>query len=333
MAFLGIRVPAEIGKILKGIEVPGKAESPSEYHITLMFFADNWELSKVSAALEATFDVIKDIKPFTVKTDTVGCFPKRKDSSIPIIARVEGKELHELRDKLAEKFDKDNVEFSKVFKTFHPHITLAYHDSDKETSDFKVDPIEFTVSEVVLWAGDHWDDRLFIVFPIDGSEKQKKSSFLLQMSYMFYKIANNPPQPYLSSTTERRSEERVVIGKQNHYKYDQGAVANWLDMFSNNKEANLEEYNEFGAWSKNTFKIVPISDIEEKAVWQDSKVPPLLERMEKGLAIDPIKIGEHYQGGKWAITDGIHRIAASKMMGYTHIPAYVTEWIKESPPK
>lgn len=208
MAFIGIKVPAQTGRLLKNIKVPGKAESPSEYHITLMFFAKNWELSKVAKALEATYEITKDAKPFLVKTETVGCFPKRENEPLPIIARVESKELHDFRKELAEKFDDEGIEFSKTFKTFNPHITLAYLDSDKEISDFDIDPIEFSVSEIVIWAGDHGDDRLSINFPLEGSDKDKKSSFLMQKSDMFLKIANNPPQQYLTSTSDRRTKVR-----------------------------------------------------------------------------------------------------------------------------
>jgi hypothetical protein len=78
--------------------------------------------------------------------------------------------------------------------------------------------------------------------------------------------------------------------------------------------------------------MVPISDIEVKEVWQDSKVPPLLERMQQGLAVDPVRLGENVtKSSKWSIIDGIHRIAASKMMGYTEVPAIVAEWIESAP--
>lgn len=208
MAFLGIRVPTETGRLLKSIKVPGKAESPSEYHITLMFFAKNWEISKVSKALEAAYEITKDTKPFLVKTDTITCFPKNEDNPIPIIAKVESKELHDFRDKLADKFDKDGVEFSKTFKTFKPHITLAYDNGDKEISEFKIDPVEFSVQEIVLWCGDHGDDRLFVVFPLKGPEKEKRSSYLLQKANMFSKLAKSP-QIHLTSTSERRKQDRI----------------------------------------------------------------------------------------------------------------------------
>lgn len=204
MAFLGIRINPDVGRLLKDIEVPGENESPSEYHITLLCFDDNWAIEKVSAALEATYDVISDISPFTIKVDTVTCFPKREDKPIPIIAKVEGSKLHNLRDKLAKKFDKEGIDFLKTFKEFKPHITLSYYDSDKEIDDIKIDPVEISIFEIVLWAGDHGDDRLFITFPLKGPKSRKRAAFLLQKANMFNKMANNEPQKYLTSTYERR---------------------------------------------------------------------------------------------------------------------------------
>jgi 2'-5' RNA ligase len=222
MAFLGIKVPVETGRLLKGIDVPGESESPSEYHITLLCFEDNWKISEVSRSLEATYDVISEIKPFLVKTELVTSFPKREGKPIPIIAKVESKDLHDLREKLAKKFDKEKIEFSKVFKDFKPHITLAYDGENDKFEDLKIDPVEFSVQEIVLWAGDHGDDRLFITFPLQGPTSSKKSSFLLQKANMFAKIANNQPQKYLTSTYERRLFERTASGT--HYIPDMKTV-------------------------------------------------------------------------------------------------------------
>lgn len=327
MAFLGIKVPHPTARLLSGIDVPGKKEGASELHVTILCFDENWPISEISKALESTYEVVSKIKPFLVTVDSVGCFPKRKDNPCPIIAKVKSKELHDLNEKLKKKFDKDGVEYSKTFKDYKPHITLSY--DDKEIDEFKIDNMEFSISEIVLWGGDHGDDRIFITFPLKGPEKQKQA-LLIQKANMFSKIALNPPQDYLTPSFERRRYERIISAQENHYKYDPAVVSNYLEMF-NDKQAIQEEFDEYGAWGKHSFKIVPINDIEHRAVWAETKIPPLLHRMRKGLPIDPIKIGEHVNGGKWSITDGIHRIAVSEMMGYTHIPAFVAEWIKEPP--
>ncbi len=206
MAFIGIRVPSETGRLLKGVEVPGEKESPSEYHITLLFFEDNWPVSEIAKALEAAYDVIHETEPFTVKIKKVDCFTVKGDAPVPIIARVESDELHEMRKALAKEFEKCKIDFSKVHKDFKPHITLAY--AKEAIEDFNIEPeLEFAVQEVVLWGGDHGDDRIFITFPLKGPEKQKHA-LLLQKAEMFEKLANNPPQNYLTPSFERRKVER-----------------------------------------------------------------------------------------------------------------------------
>jgi len=210
MAFLGIRIPTETGRLLKNIDVPGDKESSSEYHITLLHFEDNWPISEIARALEATYDVVSKIKPFLVKVNKVGCFPKREDNPAPVIAKVTSDDLHDLREKLAKEFDKSEISFSKNFKNFNPHITLSY--ADKEVDEFDVDDLEFSIQELVLWGGDHGDDRIFITFPLKGPEKQKHA-LLLQKAIMFEKLANNPPQQYFSPSTERRKMERDIIAK------------------------------------------------------------------------------------------------------------------------
>jgi 2'-5' RNA ligase len=206
VAFLGIRVPAEVGRLITGLEVPGDRESPSEYHITLLCFEDNWPISEISQALEATYDVVSKIEPFSVKATQVSHFPKREGHPVPIIAPIKSEGLQDLHKKLAKSFNSDKIDFKKTFKDYKPHITLAY--SEDEHDDFEIDPpIEFVVNEVVLWGGDTGDDRIFITFPLKGPERTKHS-VLMQKIEMFEKIARNPQQDYLTPTFERRKEER-----------------------------------------------------------------------------------------------------------------------------
>ena len=133
MAFLGIRVPHETGRLLSGLDVPGEKEGTSELHITILCFEENWPIAEIAKALEATYDVVSKIKPFLIKVDSVGCFPKREDNPCPIIAKVKSDDLMDLNEKLREEFDKCDIEYSKIFKDYKPHITLAY--ADKEIDD------------------------------------------------------------------------------------------------------------------------------------------------------------------------------------------------------
>lgn len=207
MAFLGIRIPHETGRLLSKIEVPGEKTSTSEMHITLLYLGDEWPISEISKAMEAAFDIVSKTKPFTAEVNKVSHFPKNPhdQDKYPIVTRVESKELHDLREKLAKKFDKEGIEFSKLHPDFKPHVTLAY--SEDEPEDVSFDPLEFSISEVVLWGGDHGDDRIFVTFPLAGPEVSK-NSFLLQKARVFEKLAGNPLQDVLTATKERRKTER-----------------------------------------------------------------------------------------------------------------------------
>lgn len=204
MAFLGIKIPTECARLLKNIEVPGEHIAPSEMHITLLHFDDNWPISEIAKSLETTYDVVSNLKPFIAMTEKVICFPKHEEKAA-IVAQVKSAELHELHDKLAKEFEKSKIDFSKTFKDYKPHITLSYN--DKEIEDFEIEPVEFAVQEIILWGGDHGDNRIFITFPLKGPEKQK-SAMLLQKAIIFEKIANNLPQEHLTPSYERRKTER-----------------------------------------------------------------------------------------------------------------------------
>lgn len=174
MAFIGIRITPEVGRLLSGIEVPGEKESPSEYHITMLYFGKEWPISKITKATEASYKVISKIEPFLVKTRKVSHFPPQEGQPIPIIAPVESDVLHQLQKKLRRSFNKAGVEYDQTFKEYHPHITLAY--SEEKFDDFDIEPaVEFSVSEVVLWGGDHADDRIFITLPLKCPGRQKHS--------------------------------------------------------------------------------------------------------------------------------------------------------------
>jgi 2'-5' RNA ligase len=205
MAFLGIRINQDVGRLLAGIDVPGTKEGASEFHITILCFEENWPISEISKALESTYDIVSKIKPFLVKTKKISCFPKHGENPVAIIAKIESDDLHDLQEKLAKEFEKCGIEFSKRFKSYKPHITLSY--ADEEIDDCEIDPVEFSVQDLVLWGGDHGDDRIFITFPLKGPEKQKHA-LLLQKIEMFEKIANNPPQDCLTQSYERRAKER-----------------------------------------------------------------------------------------------------------------------------
>jgi len=187
MAFLGIRVHPDVGRLISNIEVPGNREYPSSYHITILCFEDNWPIHKVAKGLEAAYDVVSKFEPFLVKAKKVSHFPKQDGHPTPIIAPIDSKELKDLYKKLAKSFDAYKIEFKKTFKEYIPHITLAY--SEDEHDDFKIDPqIEFVVNDIVLFGGDDGDSRVFITFPLKAPERKKRSTLMNKVD-LFEKLA------------------------------------------------------------------------------------------------------------------------------------------------
>ena len=73
--------------------------------------------------------------------------------------------MFKLREKLADLLDERDLYFSKMHKTFTPHLSLKYvpHGEDTEL-DYEL-PFEFTVNCIDLW-GDGDDFRQEI--PLKG---------------------------------------------------------------------------------------------------------------------------------------------------------------------
>jgi len=205
MAFLGVKIVPEVARMFRNIDVPGKKEPENEYHITVVCFDADWPLKHVAKAMQATYEVLQDIAPFYVKSKKVTCFPKREDNPVPIIAAIDSDELHDLNKKLKKAFDKNNIGYMKNFKDFKPHMTLSF--AQDEIKDIKIDPVEFYVHELILWAGDNGDDRLFITFPLKGVEKNKHA-YVIQYADVFYKLAQKDPNSVFTSSVERRLTTR-----------------------------------------------------------------------------------------------------------------------------
>lgn len=206
MAFIGIKLNTEVSRLFRNIDVPGKKYAESEYHITVVCFADEWPVKEVSKAMQAAYEVIKDFQPFHIKTKKITCFPKREDKPVPIIAEIESKEIHELNKQLKKSFDKSKVDYKKDFKDFKPHITLSY--AEDEIKPIRIEPVEFHAHEVILFGGDEGDSRLFITFPLKGTSASKKIAHLNQSVDIYYKLANKDINAKFVQTTEHRKIAR-----------------------------------------------------------------------------------------------------------------------------
>lgn len=156
MAFIGIRVPGEVGRMLEQEEVPGERHSASDMHVTLLYLGKDLDMIQVAKAMIATSDVCQVTRPFMIWGDEISSFPTNPDDGVPIIVPVMSPPLHAFRAALAKRFDELSLQYSKKWPDFKPHVTLSY---DKTPSaPFNVKPLSGYMAwvsyEVFIWGGD-----------------------------------------------------------------------------------------------------------------------------------------------------------------------------------
>lgn len=184
---IGLRVPHEIARLLQTVEVPGEKVDSGSYHLTLFYLGDGVEIDQLTRAVGALFNVVQKTAPFTVRLDKVDSFPGNEDG-VPIICPVNAAPLTALRDQLAEALDEAGVEYSKRWPTFQGHVTLSYADKAHQAS---LPPIEWGVTEVVLWGGDQGDDRMTATFPLSMLTKQAMFRSLVRLARLTYPITRD----------------------------------------------------------------------------------------------------------------------------------------------
>lgn len=166
MAFVGIRVPHETARLLSEIDVPGKKDSTAHFHVTVIHLGDNVPIETLAKTMVATFGVTSKLRPFTVSTSRVTCFPAKDkpDAKVPIICRVDSDALHDLWKNLCSAYDSAGIEYSKRFPEFKPHVTVAWTEEPMEEKRIPI--VEWGAHEVVLWGGDDGDRRVVVTFPL-----------------------------------------------------------------------------------------------------------------------------------------------------------------------
>jgi 2'-5' RNA ligase len=166
MAIVCLKVPYNIAKTLSGIDVPGDHVPTEEKHITILNLGDDLSIQTIGKSVITCARVTEKMKPFQVQLNGYSTFPKGK-LGIPIICHVQSEELHELHDQLSKAFDSSGIEYSKKFPEFKPHVTLSYCDEKIHDKKFK-NSFTWTATDLVLWGGEHGDERIFTVFDFLG---------------------------------------------------------------------------------------------------------------------------------------------------------------------
>jgi hypothetical protein len=96
----------------------------------------------------------------------------------------------------------------------------------------------------------------------------------------------------------------------------------------NNKAAIWVEWFEYGEYSIDYFDLVPIDRIKFDE-WNPQRSKDLIPKMQQGVPLDPVRLS--LSNGWFTVGDGNHRVAVSKKMGFTHVPAIISRIVKKKP--
>jgi 2'-5' RNA ligase len=171
MSLIGIQIPHQVARLLQEIEVPGAKMDSASLHITLFHF-DKFSIKSVASVMESAYNISKTTSPFSIEIRCVDYFPVKEGRPYPIITPVISPKLHNLRKKIQKSLDDNDLEYSKTFKDYKPHITLST--SEEKIKKTKITPIEFSVQELVIWAGDNGDDKMYITLPLTIKKDEEK---------------------------------------------------------------------------------------------------------------------------------------------------------------
>jgi len=170
MAFLGVKIPTDVGRLIAGLSVTGDKKTISDYHISILYLEDEMPIEDFTRATEVAYRVISEFTPFLIKCQNVSHF-SGDDGVMPIIIPIKSKKLQKIHKKICKEFDKNDISYIKKHINYNPHITLAF--SSDEYDDFKIiPPIEFVVNDIMLWgADDNKNDTLSVIFALKGPRR------------------------------------------------------------------------------------------------------------------------------------------------------------------
>jgi 2'-5' RNA ligase len=146
----------------------------------MMYLGKDVPIADLTAAVRVTEPVLKNVDPFDARISQLDYFPPDPDGMYPIIGRIDSPDLLDLRSRLADAFDQENVFFSKRHPEYSPHVTLAYAKEPGRTEALERD-IEWTVNELVLWGGDSRTERFVVRFSLPPSRPLTSESRLARL--------------------------------------------------------------------------------------------------------------------------------------------------------
>lgn len=182
MAFIGLKVPAEIVSILDKWAVPGERTPHDEYHVTVLFLGDSVPITEVGRAALVAYSVASKVAPFVCSLGGYTTFPPDPKGRTPVIAPVASSGLHAVHAQLKAAFDAAGIEYSKRFPEYKPHTTLSYADGEVPDGPSR-GPLVWTAPDLVLWGGDDGEDRIVVKFPFGSAPSDPKMAARIAATY------------------------------------------------------------------------------------------------------------------------------------------------------
>lgn len=166
MAFIGLRVPSETGRLIETIDVPGEKKKTSEYHVTILYLGKNLSIEAVAQAMMAAYNITSKTNPFVCGVKNISSFPENPDDGVPVILPVISPGLMKLRIDLEQSFKDSGVPYSNKYD-FNPHVSVSFI-KDKSSASYEAPmpgPLTWTASEIVIWGGNKNDEVVSISLP------------------------------------------------------------------------------------------------------------------------------------------------------------------------
>jgi 2'-5' RNA ligase len=163
MAFIGISLTHDVGRLFSELQIPGNRTDISSLHITLFYLGKNLDIEHLSKAMAAAFEITQQTKPIKIESNEINYFPVNSGSPFPIISMIESPKLLKLRKTLKNLFDERGIFYDNTFKIYRPHITLSFN--SEAINRTKIDTISWVSNELVLWGGNNGDNKVSITLP------------------------------------------------------------------------------------------------------------------------------------------------------------------------
>ena len=167
MYSLNVPVPAEVARLAATVarELPNaRARTRGEHTLVVKRLTSDRSGTTGGSADRVTYDrletrareVLHGQPPFEIRIDGVDYFAEPATGTAPVVyLSVASGELESLHDRLAGTFEPvDGLEGDE----YVPHVTVARGgaiETARRVADREIDPITWTVSQLVFWDGEH----------------------------------------------------------------------------------------------------------------------------------------------------------------------------------